>query len=132
VQTHGGEGLDLRVRGDPLLAAIAAKLAAHHFLKESMGRMARNSRSFSACIRLSLVPAGASIAKQRDDLQQVVLNHVAHRADLLVERAAALHAEGLRHGDLDVLRMYWRFQIGSRKALAKRKYKRFCTASLPR
>ena len=43
----------------------------------------------------------------------MVLNHVADGAGLVVERAAALHAEILRHGDLnalDVLAVPERFQ----------------------
>ncbi len=38
-------------------------------------------------------------------MQQMILHHVAHRTHFLVERAAALDAEGLRHGDLHVLHM---------------------------
>ncbi len=38
-----------------------------------------------------------------DDLQQVVLDDVANRADLLVELAPRLHAERLGHRDLDAV-----------------------------
>ena len=39
--------------------------------------------------------------EQRDHLEEVVLHDVSEAADLLVERAATLHAEVLGHGDLD-------------------------------
>ncbi len=46
------------------------------------------------------------MASKVDDLQQMVLHHVANRAYFLVEGAAALHAEVLRHGDLHVLNVF--------------------------
>ncbi len=41
--------------------------------------------------------------EMREHLQQVVLDHVAQRADLLVETAASLDAEVLGHGYLHVV-----------------------------
>ena len=41
--------------------------------------------------------------RQRDELEQVVLEHVADRAGLLVERRAALDPDRLGDGDLDVV-----------------------------
>ena len=40
---------------------------------------------------------------EADQLEQVVLDHVARRPGLLVEGAATLDADRLRHGDLDVV-----------------------------
>ena len=75
---------------------------------------------------------GGSIARKRDDLQQVVLHDVADRARLLVELAAARPRRIFSAMVICTLATKLRFQIGSRKELAKRKYSRFCTASLPR
>ena len=53
--------------------------------------------------------------EQRNHLQQMVLHHVADGADLLVEGAAALHAELFGHGDLhiaDVVAVPNRFEKG--------------------
>ena len=53
--------------------------------------------------------ASAHVARRRlhrqvaHDLKQVILDHVADDAGLFVELAAALDAEGFRHGDLHVL-----------------------------
>ena len=65
------------------------------------------------------------------DLEQMVLDHVADGADLLVKRAPALDAEILRHRDLHALDV-GRFQNGSSMALAKRKNSMLCTGCLPR
>ena len=40
---------------------------------------------------------------QRQQLQHVVLNHVAQRAGLVIKRATALQAHCLGHGDLNVV-----------------------------
>ncbi len=59
------------------------------------------------------------MAKQRNHLQQMILNDVANCTDFLVEAAAALHAERFRHGDLhvlDVLAIPYRFEEGVREA----------------
>ena len=50
---------------------------------------------------------------QREQLQHVVLDHVAQRAGTVVVAAAVLDAEGLGHGDLhvvDVLRVPQRLE----------------------
>ena len=56
--------------------------AAHAFGLEAGGRLERD---------------------QRQQLHHVVLHHVAQRAGLLVERAAAFDAEGFGHGNLHVV-----------------------------
>jgi hypothetical protein len=43
----------------------------------------------------------AADGQQGDDLERVVLDHVAQSADRLVERAAILHAELLGESDLE-------------------------------
>ena len=50
----------------------------------------------------SKAPTGRRLhGQQRDDLEEVVLDHVAQTAGGFVKRAAALHAEILGEGDLD-------------------------------
>ena len=65
--------------------------------------MARRTRTFSSRSASASKAIGGSIATRREQLQQVVLEDVAARAGLLVERAAALDAEVLGHGDLHVV-----------------------------
>ncbi len=62
--------------------------------------MDRSRATRAASIAEPSPDAGASIVKQRQHLQQMILEHVAHRADFLVELAAAAHAEVFRHRDL--------------------------------
>ena len=64
--------------------------------------------------------------------RQVVLHHVAHRAELPVELAAPLDAERLRHRDLhalDVRAVPHRLEEGVGETEVQ---VRFCTASLPK
>ena len=46
------------------------------------------------------LPDGRIHRQQRDDLQQMVLHHIANRADFFVEPAARTDAEVLGHRDL--------------------------------
>ena len=95
VQAQRGEGLDLRILGHAGLVAIAAELSAHHLL-----RIERPHRAEKAQLLrlhgLRVVAGGRIHREQRHHLQQMVLHHVADRADFLVEGAAALNAEILR------------------------------------
>src|SRR5262249_47250271 len=50
--------------------------------------------------RLAISAHGRFHRQVRDDLQQVVLHHVAYAADAIVKRAATLYAELLGHRDL--------------------------------
>jgi hypothetical protein len=65
-------------------------------------------------------------------LQQVILHHVAQRAGLVIERAASLDAELLGHRDLHVTDAAAAPQRLEQAELPKRSASRFCTASLPR
>ena len=85
------------------LVAVAAELAADHVL---LGLIGPNRAQHLGL----LVADGLGVRRRRrlhrqvaDDLQQVVLDDVADDAGLVVELAAALHAEALGHGDLHVL-----------------------------
>ena len=49
------------------------------------------------------IAAGGLHRQHRDDLEHVVLDHVADRAGLFVEGAPTLHAEDLGHRDLHAL-----------------------------
>jgi very-short-patch-repair endonuclease len=85
-----------------------------------------------------LVADGIGVARGRrlhrdhgQQLQRVVLDHVAQRAGLVVEVAARAHADALGQRDLDVGDALRRHS-GSNRALPKRSAMRFCTAGLPR
>jgi hypothetical protein len=62
--------------------------------------MARNTSAFLSCVSPAR-PAGRRVhGDQGQHLRQVVLDHVAERADGVVEPAAVLDAEIFRHRDL--------------------------------
>ena len=64
---------------------------------------ARSTFIFSSRIASDAGADGRLHRQDREHLQQVVLHHVAHGAEFLVEPAAALDAELLGHRDLHVL-----------------------------
>ena len=65
--------------------------------------MLRNTLFFSSLIGAGSSDVGASIADEREDLEQVRDDHVAERAGALVEAGALAEAERLGHVDLDVI-----------------------------
>ena len=83
-------------------APVAVELAA-----DDVGRLERLDRLEQARLRVAeriRRPAVRLLHREaRDDLQQMVLQDVADRARLLVELAAALDPEALRHRDLHAL-----------------------------
>ena len=83
----------------PVFVAVALELAAHEVV--GLERLHRREDPLLAVAQL-LDPGsdGRLHREQADGLEQVVLDDVAQRADLLVELAPALHAEVLRHRDL--------------------------------
>jgi hypothetical protein len=68
-----------------------------------MGRIARMTLLFSSRTGSASKVTGGSIGDQTQELQDVVLDHVAQRAGLLVVRAARLDADALADGDLHVV-----------------------------
>ena len=68
-----------------------------------MRRMERSSLERSSRTESARKLALGSMAMVASHLQQVILDHVAQRAGFLVIRAAALHADGFRRGDLHVV-----------------------------
>ncbi len=118
LQLSGDERLDLAVRCDPLLLAVSLVLAA-----DQLGAIERTRRCEHLHLLVlqeaRLVPDRRLHGQECDDLQQVVLEHVADRTDRVVERAPALHADLLRHRDLhaaDVAPVPDRFEQGVREA----------------
>ena len=65
--------------------------------------MARRTLTFSSRSGVGLERRRRLHRDEADQLQQVVLEDVARRAGLLVERPALLDADRLGHGDLDVV-----------------------------
>ena len=101
----------------------------------SVGAGAPQSRTFSFSgahgARASKLD-GLLHGGQRQELQQVVLDDVAGRADAVVVACAGADADVLGHRDLDVSRRSAAFHRGSNIALAKRIARMFWTVSLPR
>ena len=86
--------------GDAVDRAVAVVLAAH-VVRGSASAIARNVASWRVLDRLRVAAAaGGSIAAADDDLHEVVDDDVPQRADRVVEVAAILDAEVLRHRDL--------------------------------
>src|SRR5262249_19708297 len=102
VQLQRGEGFDFRIRRDAVLLQIATKLATDKIFRFQWRNSFQNFNLF--------VPHRFTIGSHRwlhrqvnQDLKQMVLNHVADGAGLIIERPPALYPEILRHGDLYAL-----------------------------
>ena len=99
-----GEGLGAASpAATPGSVQVAVELAAHEVARARACASRCSTFTFSSRIDSLSVRTGGSIARLAQHLEQVVLHHVADRAGLVVERAAALHAEVLGHGDLHAL-----------------------------
>ena len=113
-------GLGRRVAGDAVDLAVALVLAAH-----VVGRVGSGIDPKTDVHRVLesrwVPPAGGSIAARGDDLHQVVDDHVAERADRVIEVAAVLDAEALGHRDLRPSATWLRFQTGSKIVFANRR-----------
>src|SRR4029453_3089908 len=98
-KAHRSEGLDLRLCGYSGLAPVAVVLAAH---KRSPGERADPGQHLDAFVaKLEMPGAGRRVHREiGEHLQHVILHDVAHRSQLLVQRAATLDAEFLGHRDL--------------------------------
>ena len=99
MQAQRDERLDLRICGDTRLVPVAAELAADHLRRIERPHRAKQPQLLGVH-RLRILAGRRVHREQRNDLQQVVLDDVAHGADFLVEAAASLHAEALGHRDL--------------------------------
>ncbi len=102
-ESHGGKGFRRRIGRHAGLGPVPAELAAHDVLRRQALRIAFSTLTFSSRIDSLSVRDRRLHREVRQHLEQVVLDDVAHRARLVVERAAPLNAEVLRHGDLDAL-----------------------------
>ncbi len=117
VELHRGVRLDVGLRVDAGLVAVALELAA-----DQVGAAQRVDGEEHLLLRVAQrldVRADRRLhGEERDGLHQVVLHDVAQRPDLLVEGAAALDAEVLGHGDLhpaDVVAVPDRLEEGVRE-----------------
>ncbi len=99
LQAQRREGLDPGIAGHARLVAVPAELAAHHVSGIERPHRAQQPQLLGAHGLLAASDRRLH-RQQHHHLKEVVLHHVADRADLLVEGAAALHAEALGHGDL--------------------------------
>ena len=99
MQAQGAEGLDVGVGGDVLFLAVAVVLAAHDIVARQ--RPHRLEDAGLLAVHGGEAPVGGRLHRQQgDDLEQVVLDHVAQRAGALVEAAARADAEVLGERDL--------------------------------
>ena len=99
-QLQRREGLDLGIGRHARLIAVALELAAHQILRRQRPQRLEDLHLLIAQ-RLAAAVHRRLHGQERHHLQQVILDHVANRAGLLVELAAPLDAEVLGHRDLD-------------------------------
>src|SRR5262245_10058147 len=105
-EAHGGEGRGLRVGGDAVLLAVAAVLAADAVVGDVVEVEVADRAQDLGLLVADVVGGERGRYLHGDeghDLEQVVLDDVADHARGLVERAAALDADRLGGGDLDVV-----------------------------
>src|SRR4030095_10162391 len=104
LQAQRGVGFDLRVRRNAFFTAVAAELTANH-IRCVQRRNGLEDLDPLIPNRLAVGPYRRLHREVSENLEEMILNHVAKRAGLLVESAAALHAEVLRHRQLHTLDM---------------------------
>src|SRR4051794_7864050 len=103
VQPKRRERLGGRFRRDPRLLTVSPELAAHDVRRLDRGDAFQHLHLLVAD-GLQVGRAGRRLhGDVGDDLEQVVLHHVADRAGPIIEAPAALHSEIFRHGDLDLV-----------------------------
>src|SRR5215472_13563161 len=99
VQLQRGEGFDFRIRRHAFLLQVATKLAADKILRFQWWNSFEDFNLFVP-LRLTIGSNRRLHRQVNQDLKQMVLNHVADGAGLIIERPPALNPEILRHGDL--------------------------------
>ncbi|KAF5304308.1 hypothetical protein FQR65_LT08000 [Abscondita terminalis] len=102
----GGHAGFLAVAGHVAAAELAGTvLAAHHVAVDALGRPALERAQHLELFVADRIGVGTHRRLHADgaqQLQRMVLHHVAQRAGLVIEGAALLHAQALGDGDLDV------------------------------
>ena len=96
MQAHGRVRLDIGVRSHPALLAVPRVLTAN----EAGTRHGTNGLQHPILLVAQPVDAAANRrihGQVGNDLQQMVLDHVANRAHLFIESPATFHAERLGH-----------------------------------
>src|SRR5215831_11354337 len=101
-QLHDGEGLGLRVLRNPVFIAVTAELAANKVLFLDRWNRSQHFGLFVAD-RFAVGADGRFHRQIRQDLEEMVLDHIADRSSLIVKPSAALNPEVFRHRDLDAL-----------------------------
>ena len=118
MQAQLGVGLDSRLRIDAPLFAITADLAANHILRLRRPDRLHHLGRFIAP-RLAVTTHRWFHGDVRQELQKMILNHVANRPRLLEKRSAPAHTEVFGQGDLhafDMIAIPKRFDEGIRAA----------------
>ena len=99
LQLQRSERFHVRIGRDALFLPVAAELPADQIVRldgrdrfQYLDLLIANGLTVHADRRLH--------RKIAQDLEEMVLDHIANGAGLIVETAAAFHTEDLRHGDL--------------------------------
>src|SRR6478672_628950 len=102
VQLQRGECFNLRIGGHAVFVLVTTKLTANKILCLQRPNSLQNLNFFVA-YRFTIGSDRWFHRQVRQDLEQVVLNHVANRAGLVVECPPALNSEVFGHGYLHAL-----------------------------
>src|SRR4029450_12785322 len=101
-QLQSGEGFDFRIRRHAVFLAVATKLPANKILCLQRPNSLQDLNLFVAD-RFTIGSHRWLHRQVHQNLEQVILNHVADRAGLIVERPPALNSEVFCHGNLYAL-----------------------------
>src|SRR4029453_4624027 len=102
VQLQRGEGFDFRIGGHAGFLPVTTKLTANKILCLQRPNSLQDLNLFVAD-RFTIGSHRWLHRQVHQNLEQVILNHVADRAGLIVERPPALNSEVFRHGYLYAL-----------------------------
>src|SRR4029077_16158505 len=102
VQLQSGEGFDFGIRGHAVFVSVTTKLTANKIVCLQRPNSLQDLNLF-VTYRFTIGSHRWFHREVRQDLEQVILNHVANRAGLVVECPAGLNSEVFGHGYLHAL-----------------------------
>src|SRR6185369_181084 len=104
VQFESCESFDLGIGRYTRFVSIAAELAAHQVLRVKR-RYGLEHLHFFVANRFAVGADRGFHGQIGEHLEEMILDDIAHRANLLIEGPSSLHAEVLRHSNLHAFDM---------------------------
>src|SRR5262249_38046589 len=99
MQAQSGKCLDLRIWNDSIIVTVTAELPPDDFGRSQRPNCFEQPDLFVSH-RFRVPTHGGVHRQQHQDLEHMVLYHIANRTDFFIETPAPLHAEVLGHCDL--------------------------------